>query len=115
MKDIYILTGPLSVQVHLGNPNMARIPELTIRQMPVCEGGGWYMPADQAQALVEVWNNTLAIRANAPELTDAMIDAGFAAIEEYEGWKKARKSPRPTLVGHIWQRMNEAPTPHRTG
>lgn len=54
--DIIVLKAPLTLQVHLANDRMARIPELTIRQMPECEGGGWYMPTDQAKALVQVWN-----------------------------------------------------------
>jgi len=42
----------LTIQYHAGNPNMCRIPELTIRQMPECEGGGWYLPREQAELLV---------------------------------------------------------------
>lgn len=57
--EITVATSPLTIQVHLGNPRMARIPELTIRPMPECEGGGWYMPVDQAQALVDAWNGFL--------------------------------------------------------
>jgi len=55
------MKGPLSVQVHLGNPNKARIPELTIKNMPECEGGGWYMPVDEAKAITEVWNGFLVM------------------------------------------------------
>lgn len=53
--------APLTLQVHLGNPKMARIPELTIRPLPECEGGGWYMPADQAEAIVRAWNSQIHI------------------------------------------------------
>lgn len=42
----------LTIQYHAGNPNLCRIPELTIRQMPECEGGGWYLPREQAEAIV---------------------------------------------------------------
>lgn len=59
MKPIFVATAPLTVQTHLGNPRMARIPELTIRQMPECEGGGWYMPVDQAEAIASAWNSRL--------------------------------------------------------
>lgn len=44
----------LTIQHHAGNPNLCRIPELTIRPMPECEGGGWYMPREQAEALVKM-------------------------------------------------------------
>lgn len=60
MKDIIVAKAPLTIQVHLGNPKMARIPELTIRTLPECEGGGWYMPADQAEAVVRAWNGLLS-------------------------------------------------------
>lgn len=59
MKSIFTVTAPLTVQVHFGNPKMARIPELTIRQMPECEGGGWYMPTDEAEAVAAAWNSRL--------------------------------------------------------
>ena len=42
----------LTLQTHLGNPKMCRIPELDIRPMPECEGGGWWMPREQAEAIV---------------------------------------------------------------
>lgn len=42
----------LTVQYHAGNPNICRIPELKIRAMPECEGGGWYLPREQAEFLV---------------------------------------------------------------
>jgi hypothetical protein len=42
----------LTLMQHAGNPNMCRIPELTIRAMPKCEGGGWYLPRRQAEFLV---------------------------------------------------------------
>lgn len=42
----------LTIQYHLGNPNMCRIPELTIRPMAECEGGGWWMPREQAERIV---------------------------------------------------------------
>lgn len=44
----------LTTLYHAGNPNLCRIPELTIRSMPECEGGGWYLPKDQAEALVQL-------------------------------------------------------------
>jgi hypothetical protein len=42
----------LTIEYHAGNPSLCRIPELTIRSMPECEGGGWYMPREQAEMLV---------------------------------------------------------------
>lgn len=59
MKAIFVATAPLTVQTHLGNSRIARIPELAIRQMPECEGGGWYMPVDQAEAIASAWNSRL--------------------------------------------------------
>jgi len=41
-----------TVQYHAGNPNLCRIPELNIGVMPECEGGGWYMPREQAELIV---------------------------------------------------------------
>ena len=129
MKDVIVITRPLTMQVHLGNPKMARIPELTVRMMPECEGGGWYMPSDQAEAIVSAWNGFLdnspepkaplptwaqlvaywKSRAEKPvEITDAMQDAGFAAIEEYEQWKAEGRFPRPTLTAHVFAKMSEA-------
>lgn len=52
--NIITIRAPLTVQVHLGNPKIARIAELDIRTLRECEGGGWYMPA--SQALVSAWN-----------------------------------------------------------
>lgn len=54
--NIITIRAPLTVQVHLGNPKIARIAELDIRTLRECEGGGWYMPASQAEALVSAWN-----------------------------------------------------------
>lgn len=71
MKTIFTVTAPLTVQVHLGNPKMARIPELTIRAMPECEGGGWYMPADQAEAIAAAWNSRLTTHRTARGEIDA--------------------------------------------
>lgn len=42
----------LTIQFHGGNPSLCRIPELKIGVMPECEGGGWYMPREQAELLV---------------------------------------------------------------
>lgn len=44
----------LSIRYHAGNPNMCRIPELQIRQMAECEGGGWWMPKEHAEWLVRI-------------------------------------------------------------
>lgn len=43
----------LTVRYHTGNPNLCRIPELRIRSLPECEGGGWYMPREQAELIVK--------------------------------------------------------------
>lgn len=56
MKDVITISAPLSIQVHFGNPGIARIPELHVRTMPQCEGGGWCMPTAEAEALVAAWN-----------------------------------------------------------
>lgn len=64
MKEVIVISRPLTVQVQLGNPKMARIPELVVRTLPECEGGGWYMPTDQAEAIVEAWNGFVN---NSPE------------------------------------------------
>jgi hypothetical protein len=63
----------LTLQHHLGNPNMCRIPELTIRQMPECEGGGWWMPREQAEQIVS--------------------DCAFAEKCSDEGWDRATVIP----------------------
>lgn len=130
MRDVVTICAPLTVQVLLGNPKMARIPELAIRAMPECEGGGWYMPADEAQAIVEAWNGFIA---NSPEPraplpswaelvaywkdrfesladgpTEAMEKAAFDALDEYEQWKSERKFPRPSLPAHVFRKMIEA-------
>lgn len=46
----------LTVQYHAGNPNMCRIPELKLRTLPECEGGGWYLPREQAELLAQAVN-----------------------------------------------------------
>lgn len=126
----FAVTAPLTIQTHLGNPKMARIPELTIRAMPECEGGGWFMPTEQAEALVAVWNGFVDMSpepraplptwaqlsaywkdrfetlANGP--TEAMEQAAFAALDEYDRWKAERKFPRPSLPAHIYQKMIQA-------
>lgn len=43
----------LTVEYHAGNPRLCRIPELKIREMPECEGGGWYIPREQAEQIVK--------------------------------------------------------------
>lgn len=105
-RSIIVAKSPLTMQVHLGNPKMARIPELVIKALPECEGGGWYMPADQAQAIMEAWNSLLAGRQTDP--TEEMVQAAFLAMEEYEGWIAERKSPRPNLPTHIFRKMMAA-------
>lgn len=42
----------LTIEYHAGNPNLCRIPELRIRPLPECEGGGWTIPRDQAELIV---------------------------------------------------------------
>ncbi len=46
----------LTVEYHAGNPNICRIPELKIRAVPECEGGGWYLPREQAEMIVKAVN-----------------------------------------------------------
>lgn len=42
----------LTIEYHAGNPNLCRIPELRIKAMPECEGGGWFIPREQAEYLI---------------------------------------------------------------
>lgn len=42
----------LTIQYHAGNPNLCRIPELKIRAMPECEGGGYYLLREQAEEII---------------------------------------------------------------
>lgn len=98
----------LTIQYHSGNPNLCRIPELDVRRMPVCEGGGWWMPRAQAERLI-------ALSSEKTSLTEDMELAGFEAIEEYERWKTDRVFPRPSLIAHIWNRMvGDASKPHHS-
>lgn len=85
MKPIFVATAPLTVQVHLGNPKMARILELTIRTLPECEGGGWFMPADQAEAIASCWNS----RAQALVASDATCNRHLQV-----GWSPASTAPQ---------------------
>lgn len=40
------------LRVHAGNPKLARIFGLSIKQMPAHEGGGWYMSITDAQRIM---------------------------------------------------------------
>ena len=42
------------------------------------------------------------------EVTDAMQDEGFAAIDAYDRMRSENISPRPTLTAFIFKRMMEA-------
>jgi len=46
----------LSIKYHAGNPNICRIPEIAARPLPECEGGGFYIPRDQAEKIVAINN-----------------------------------------------------------
>lgn len=46
----------LTVEYHAGNHGMCRIPELKIKLLPECEGGGWYLPREQAEMIVKAVN-----------------------------------------------------------
>lgn len=93
----------LTIQYHSGNPDICRIPELKIRHLPECEGGGWWMPRRQAEDI-------LSFSTVGTELTEEMEQAGFDAIEEYDTMKAAGVLPRPSLISHIWHRMVGAVT-----
>ena len=70
----------LTIQCHAGNPNMCRIPELKIRAMPECEGGGWYMPREQAEAIVAAFpQGDRDVMSSAPgdRVKFAHSDAGY--------------------------------------
>lgn len=76
-----------TIQYHAGNPQLCRIPELKIGVMPECEGGGWYMPREQAEMIaasypwdrirkLEYDNNQAAARIRRLESDhDALVNA----------------------------------------
>lgn len=39
------------LQVHAGNPKIARLKGLKINRLPECEGGDWYMSIEDATAI----------------------------------------------------------------
>lgn len=90
MKDIIVIRAPISMIVHAGNPKIAKIPELTIRTLPECEGGGWYMPADQAETIVEIWNGFIA---NSPDPRAPL--PSWAQMVAY--WKERAKTSEAAL------------------
>lgn len=91
MKDILVISRPLTMQVHLGNPKMARIPELTVRTMPECEGGGWYMPTDQAEAIIEIWNGFVD---NSPD-PGAPLPTWAQLVAYWKDRAEKAEEPRP--------------------
>jgi hypothetical protein len=106
----------LTLLHHAGNPNMCRIPELTICTMPECEGGGWYLPRREAEFLV--------LSATRPSPSPAAIEAWqpistapsachviAARFDECE-WIYGLVSSPPTKPFTHWQPL-PAPPIHR--
>ena len=49
-------TTKYKVQYHAGNPKICRVKGLKLRQMPECEGGGWYTDEETAKIICEALN-----------------------------------------------------------
>lgn len=54
----------LTLEYHSGNPNLCRIPELKIKTIPECEGGGYSISREQAEALYQAVNIVHAIQSD---------------------------------------------------
>jgi len=91
----------LTIQHHIGNPNICKIPELTIRPMPECEGGGWYLSKSDAKQIVS------SAEFFAGNLTDNQIDEYFRAVAEYPSLPFNNRC-RVSLPVYIIRRMATA-------
>jgi len=112
-----------TLQYHSANPNMCRIPELKIKQLHECEGGGWYMRREQAEEIVAAVNAYDPKRdavpvswrlVNGSDDTIAWYSSESAAIAEKGSyWPSARIEPlytKPFAQRHnaAFEAMREA-------
>lgn len=91
------------VETHVGNPSMARVVGPKFRQMPECEGGGWYTDAETARAIVAGQDALARLKA----IVDA-FDGGHLqmASEEIPGEPGTgfddHNGPSPGYPPHPW-------------
>ena len=50
------------IQIHVGNPNMARVIGPKFKSIPECEGGGWYTEPETARLIAAAPKLLAALR-----------------------------------------------------
>ena len=56
MTENRTVTTKYEVQYHAGNPSICRVKGLTLKQLPECEGGGWFTDEKIAKIICEALN-----------------------------------------------------------
>lgn len=76
---------------HAGNPNLGRVSGLKVKSMPECEGGGYYVHADDARLIAAAPTMLEALRKIAGDgdgtgcNPQIMVDVALVAIAKAEG------------------------------